>query len=157
MSKATFEIKYYVFIDYSMNLIGYNIIEHENIPKLIPLLVKFRHYKTQRHKGTYILKMKRDINNSGINGLLYKQKITEIRYNMLIFLDVLEFVKKNDNCAIFMSIDNNQYNAFIKLFNMIPHKDHVKIVKESELRKKSIEYRLSLIIDNMLTIERLSK
>ena len=157
MSKATFEIKYYVFIDYSMNLIGYNIIEHENIPKLIPLLVKFRHYKTQRHKGTYILKMKRDINNSGINGLLYKQKITEIRYNMLIFLDVLEFVKKNDNCAIFMSIDNNQHNAFIKLFNMIPHKDHVKIVKESELRKKSIEYRLSLIIDNMLTIERLSK
>ena len=42
-------------------------------------------------------------------------------------------------------------------YYMIPHKQHTTIIKESELKKDSVEYRLSLIIDNMLTIERLSK
>jgi len=45
--------------------------------------------------------------------------------------------------------------AFTKLLDMIPHKDHIAIFKESDLKKGSIEYSLSLIIDTKLNIERI--
>jgi len=57
--------------------------------------------------------------------------------------------------AIFVSIDDHQYNAFIKLFAIMPHKEHVFIIKESNLKRESKEYKLSLIIDNLLNIERI--
>ena len=52
-------------------------------------------------------------------------------------------------------MDNNQLMAFTKLLDMIPHKDHIAIFKESDLKKGSIEYSLSLIIDTKLNIERI--
>jgi len=79
---------------------------------------------------------------------LLKCRIKELKDNLSIFVEILDFVKKHDDCSIFMSIDNNQYVAFIKLFGMIPHKDNVKIVMESDLKKGSVEYKLSLIIQN---------
>ena len=68
-----------------------------------------------------------------------------------------DFVKKFDYCKIFVSVDNNQFDAFTKLLSLIPHKEHIKVVKESELKKGSVEYRLSLVIDNMLALEKVSK
>ena len=40
---------------------------------------------------------------------------------------------------------------------MIAHKDHIKIIKESDLKKDSVNYKLSLIIDTKLNMERMSK
>ena len=37
------------------------------------------------------------------------------------------------------------------------HKDHIIVRKESELKRDSPEYHLSLIINTMLNIERMSK
>ena len=116
-------IDYFIFIDYSADFIGYNIIGKEKVSLLLEKTSKFGHLKD----------------------------------NILIFLEVLEFVGKHDNCAIFLSVDNNQFDAFSRLMAIVPHKEHVTIVKESELKKGSVEYKLSLIIDNMLVIERLSK
>ena len=151
------DIDYYIYIDYSFDLVGYNIIEKEKVSALLERIVKFGHYKKERHKRTYLAKIKKLNKKSSLIPLLYKQKIKHMKDNLVIFFEVIEFVKSNDNCAIFLSVDNNQFNAFIRLLDMIPHKQHITIVKESELKKDSIEYRLSLIIDNMLTIERLSK
>ena len=150
-------IDYYIFIDYSSDLIGYNIIEKEKISEILPKIFKLGHYKKERHRRTYLAKIKKSIKKSDLIPLLHKQKIVHMKDNILIFLEVIEFIKNNDNCAIFLSVDNNQFGAFTKLLNMIPHKRHITIVKESELKIDSIEYRLSLIIDNMLTIERMSK
>jgi len=150
-------IDYYIFIDYSSDLIGYNIIEKEKIPEILPKIVKLGHYKKERHRRTYLAKIKKSIKKSSIIPLLFKQKIKSMKDNILIFLEVIEFIKNNDNCVIFLSVDNNQFNAFTKLLDMIPHKQHITIVKESKMKKDSVEYRLSLIIDNMLTIERMSK
>ena len=104
-----------------------------------------------------MIKIKKIIKKTEIVNLLYKQKILHLKDNISIFLEVLEFVKKHDNCAIFLSVDNNQFNAFTRLMAMVPHQQHVRIAKESDLKEGSAEYKLSLIIDNMLTIERLSK
>ena len=146
---------YYIYLDYSENLVGYNIIEKEKIPSILPNIVKFRHYKGEIHKRIYLIKIKREIKKSNLRSLMLKQKIGYIKDNLILFAEVLEFVKKNDNCIIFMSVDNNQYNAFLKLFRMIPHQSHVLVLKESDLKKESVEYKLSLIIDTMLNIERL--
>ena len=151
------KIDYYIFIDYSNDLIGYNIVEYGKLHLILPQIIKFRHYKEERHKRTYILKIKREIKNSNLTNLLLKQKISPIKDNLLIFAEVIEFIKKYDNCLIFMSVDNNQFNAFIRLLGIIPHKDHVIVRKESELKRNSPEYQLSLIMDTMLNIERVSK
>jgi len=150
-------IDYYIFIDYSSDLIGYNIIEKEKIALILPKIIKFRHHKEERHKKIYLHKIKREVKNSNLTSLLLKQKIKHIKDNLIIFAEIVGFVKKNDNCIIFMSVDNNQFNAFTKLLNMIPHKDHIIVEKESKLKRKSLEHQLSLIIDTMLNIERMSK
>ena len=153
--KRTFD--YYIFIDYSHDLIGYNIIERQKLNLILPRIVKFRHYKEERHKNTYLLKIKKEIKSMKFASFLLKQKIMRIKDNLLLFTEIIEFVKKNDNCLIFMSVDNNQFNAFIRLLNIVPHQEHIKIIKESDLKRRSMEYQLSLIIDTMLNIERMSK
>lgn len=47
--------------------------------------------------------------------------------------------------------------SIISGFAIIPHKHNVALVKESDLKRKSAEHQLSLIIDTMLNIERMSK
>ena len=150
-------IDYYIFIDYSSDLIGYNIIEKEKIPEILPKIAKFRHHKEERHKKIYLHKIKREIKNSNLASLILKQKIKHIKDNLIMFAEIIDFVKNNDNCIIFMSVDNNQFKAFTNLLNMIPHKDHIIVKKESELKKQSLEHQLSFIIDTMLNIERMSK
>ena len=145
---------YYIYIDYSKNLVGYIVIEKNKIEELLPKMSKLHHYKDIKHRKEYISAMKKRFEKEKIKSLLLKWKMKEIRLNVDIFVDVVEFVKKNDNCIIFISVDNNQYHSFMKLLEIVPHQKHIVIVKESELKKDSIEYKLGLIIDTMLNIER---
>jgi hypothetical protein len=39
------EFDYYMFIDYSENLLGYNILEYSKIKELLPKISKIKHYK----------------------------------------------------------------------------------------------------------------
>ena len=39
------QFDYYVFIDYSENLIGYSIIEKDKLNDILPKLTRFRHYR----------------------------------------------------------------------------------------------------------------
>ena len=73
--------------------------------------------------------------------------------NMDIYLDVLEFLKKHENCIIFISIDNTQYPAFRKMVDIVDGKE-VVVKQESELIKGTPEYQASLVLDNLLNIER---
>ena len=150
-------IDYYIFIDYSADLIGYNIIEKKNVHAILQKIVKFRHFKEERRKKIYLIKIKRETKKSNLISFLFKQKIKHIKDNLAMFAEIIEFIRKNDNCLIFMSVDNNQFRAFTRLLEIIPHKDHIIIRKESDLKRNSPEYRLSLIIDTMLNIERMSK
>lgn len=50
---------YYIFIDYSENLIGYIIIEEDKIKELLPRITKIDHYKKTKHKREYINSMKK--------------------------------------------------------------------------------------------------
>jgi len=145
---------YYIYIDYSENLIGYTIIEGDKINEILPRISKLHHYKKVKHKRAYISVMKKKFKKEHIVNLLLKWKIKKVRSNLNVFLDVVEFVKKNDNCAVFLSVDNNQYISFMKLLKLIPYQEHATVVRESELKKGSVEYKLSLIIDTMLNLER---
>ncbi len=74
--------------------------------------------------------------------------------NMEIHLDVLEFLKKHENCIIFISVDNKQYPAFRKMVNIVDGENTI-VKQESELIKGTPEYQVSLVLDNLLNIERL--
>jgi len=63
-------------------------------------------------------------------------------------------LKKHDNSLVFISVDNKQYSNFERLVNIINGKT-IKVVRESELKKGTFEYRTSLVLDTLLNIERL--
>jgi hypothetical protein len=147
------EFDYYIFIDFSENLIGYNIIEKNKIRELLPKITKLAHYKDLKHKREYLSSMKKLFEREKIVSYLEKSRIKNIRYNLDIFIEVSEFIKKHENCIIFISIDNFQYNTFRKVIRLVD-KDKVEIVRESQLKKGSPEYRMSLIIDTQLNLVR---
>ena len=147
-------IDHYIYLDYSERIVGYTIIEKEKVNILLPKISKFHHYKDIKHKKAYLSSIKKVIKTKRILEDLFKHKIKDLRENLYIFTEVIEFIKRNDNCAIFASIDDNQYRAFVRLLSMIPHKDHTIVRKESDLKKGSIEYKLSLIIDTLLNLKR---
>jgi len=147
------DFDYYIYIDYSENLIGYNIIEKEKIKELLPKLDRFRHYKGSKNRKIYLKHIKKTIKRDKILDYLEKTKIVKLRSSLSIFADVLEFIKKHGNCIIFVSIDDNQYKIFKKIVNIIDG-DEIVVKKESQLKRNTIEYKLSLIIDNLLNIER---
>ena len=150
------EFDYYIFIDYSENLIGYSIIEKTKLKEVLPKILRFRHYRAAKDKKLYLKNVKKAIERDNIKSSFLKLKIKEIHKNIEVYLDVLEFLKKYENCIIFISVDNSQYLAFRKIVNIVDGKNIV-VKKESELLQGTPEYLASLILDNLLNIERLKR
>ncbi len=148
------QFDYYIFIDYSVNVIGYIILENKKLFELIPLISKFAHYKNLKHKNTYIHSIKKIIEKNNVLSFFEGYKIREMRQNIEIYMNVFDFIKKHDNCIIFVSIDDNEYSNFRKFVNIVDgSKTVIKI--ESKLIKNTPEYRASLVLDTLLNIERL--
>ena len=154
MGKKQFD--YYIFIDYSESLIGYAIIENKKLKELLPKISRFRHYRSARDKSLYLKNIKNTIRIENIKALFFKLKIKETPKNIEIYSDVLEFLKNHENCIIFISIDNSQYPVFKKIVNILDGKN-VVVKQESELIEGTPEYRASIVLDNLLNIERLKK
>lgn len=150
------EFDYYIFIDYSENLIGYDIIEKEKLPDFLSKISKFAHFSELKHKAQYAHTIKKLIETTNLISDIYKMKIREMRQNIEIYSDVLNFIKKHENCIIFISIDNHEFPNFKKLVN-IADGDKTKLVEESQLKKNSKEYKMSLVLDTLLNIERLKR
>src|SRR3989344_2544865 len=106
---------YYIFIDFSENLIGYNIIESKKFMEILPKITRFRHYKEVRDKKLYLKNVRNTVKRENLRAFFLKFKIKEMSKNMDIYTDVLEFIKKNDNCIVFISVDNRQYSSFRKI------------------------------------------
>ena len=150
------EFDYYIFIDYSENLIGYLIIDKCKLKELLPKISKFAHYRYLRHKSAYVHSIKRVIEREKVLDFFAKHKINEMRQNMGIYLDVLDFIKKHHNCIIFVSVDDHEFSNFKKLVR-ISDGERVEVVKESQLREWDMEYRISLVLDTLLNLERLDR
>ena len=60
------EFDYYIFIDYSEDLIGYNIIERNKIFELLPKISKIKHYKEVKHKKQYLKAIKSNIEKNNL-------------------------------------------------------------------------------------------
>ena len=146
-------IDYYIFIDYSESLIGYLIIEYPKIKDLLPKISRLRHYRESKKRKLYLKNVKQSFKTDNIKNYFLKFKIKSKAESIEIYSDVLEFLKRHDNCLIFISVDDNQFKNFKKLVEIIDCK-FTKIVKESELKKGTPEYQISLVLDNLLNIER---
>jgi hypothetical protein len=148
------EFDYYIFIDFSENLIGYCIIENKKLKELLPKLSRFRHYRKAGDRKTYLKNIKKTIKRGNIKYYFLKLKIKNMHKNVEVYLDVLEFLKKHENCVVFVSVDNTQYPAFRKMINIV-HGNNIVVKQESELVEGTPEYKASLVLDNLLNIERL--
>ena len=150
------EFDYYIFIDFSENLIGYSIIKKEKLKELLPKILRFKHYKSTKNRRLYLKNINKTISKNNIKSYFLKLKIKNLRRNMEIYLDVLEFLKKHENCIIFISVDNRQYPTFRKMVNIVDGKNII-VKQESELVKGTPEYQTSLVLDNILNIERVKE
>jgi len=150
------EFDYYIFVDYSENLIGYSIIEKSKLKELLPKLTRFKHYKKAKDRKLYLKNINKTIKRESIESSFLRLKIKEIRKNMEIYGDILEFLTKHEKCIIFISVDNHQYLAFRKIVNVIDG-ENILIKQESELVKGTPEYQTSLVLDNLLNIKRLNE
>jgi hypothetical protein len=147
------EYDYHIFLDYSENLIGYNIIEKKKVKELLLNINKLKHYKNLKHKREYLNSMKNLFVKKKINTFILKMKIFNMRDNIYLFSEILEFIKKHNNCVIFISVDDFQFKNFKKLVHIIDS-DRIDVVKESKLKKGTPEYQMSLVIDTKLNLIR---
>ena len=83
-----------------------------------------------------------------------KFKIKTLRDTPEIYADLVEFIRKNDNCIIFISVDDHEYSNFKKFVKIVDGTKTV-IKPESKLVKNTPEYRTSLVLDTLLNIEML--
>ncbi|MBX4212583.1 hypothetical protein KW787_03980 [Candidatus Pacearchaeota archaeon] len=148
------QFDYYVFIDYSENLLGYLIIEKEKIQEFIAKISKFAHYRELKHKHSYLHSIKKVIEKKKVLSYPLKTKIRKTTETPEIYSDILEFLNKHKNCLVFISVDNKQYSNFERLVKII-NGSKTKVVRESELKKDTFEYRISLVLDTLLNLERL--
>ena len=140
-------------IHYSEDLIGYNIIEQKKIIELLPKISRFEHYKGRRNRKVYLKHIGDTIKREKIKSYFEKIKIEESRKNVELFTEILEFIKRHKNCIIFLSVDDYQFKKLKKLLFLVDG-ENTDIRKESELREGTPEYQVSLVIDNLLNIER---
>ncbi|MBI2632721.1 hypothetical protein HYW75_06980 [Candidatus Pacearchaeota archaeon] len=151
MGKKNFD--YYIFVDYTEEFIGYHIIEREKIKDLIAKTSKIRHYKEVKHKKQYLKAIKRIFEKNDVANYFRAFKIKKIWQNLEIFADIIEFIKSYKHYLIFISIDDKHYSNFERLVKVVDS-NNIFLIKEGNLRKDSIEFKLSLIIDNLLNLER---
>lgn len=144
---------YYIFLDYSEDLVGYNIIEQKKIIELLPKISRFEHYKGRRNRKIYLKHINNTIRREKIKSFFEKIKIERLRKNVELFIEILEFIKKHQNCIIFLSVDDYQFKKLRKLLYLVDGKN-TDIRKESQLKKGTPEYQTSLVIDNLLNIKR---
>jgi len=132
---------------------GYNIIKQEKISELLPKISKFEHYKNRRHRKIYLKHISNTIKRERIKSYFEKIRIEKSTRNVDLFIEILEFIKRHENCIIFLSVDDCQFKKLRKLIYLIDERN-TEIRKESELKKGTPEYQINLVIDNLLNIER---
>ncbi len=148
------EFDYYIFVDYSENYLGYLIIEGKRIREFMPKISKFAHYRELKHKRAYLDSIGKIVNKTNLCSHFCKLKIRKTEATPEIYSDILEFLKQHNNCLIFISVDNKQFLNFKKLVNIIDGKN-IKVIKESEIKKYTPEYKISLVLDTLLNLARL--
>jgi hypothetical protein len=151
MNKEEFD--YYVFVDYSENLIGYIIIAKEKISELLPKISRLKHYKGLKNKIQYLNAIKKTFEKNKILDVLSKYRITELRQNVEICSEIFDFCHNCNPSKMFISVDDRQYKGFMKLASLMDNK-RFKIIKEGQLKKGSSEYQMNLIIDTLLNLKR---
>jgi hypothetical protein len=155
MKKGEFD--YYIYIDYSENLIGYIIIEKKNVREILSKISKLHHYKDIKHKREYFHSIKKRFERDRLISYLYQYRIDSLWYNADIFTEIIKFIEEHSNFNIFISIDDFQFDNFLKLFKIINDSKNIFLLKESKLKRHSNEEKISLIIDNLLNIHRKKK
>lgn len=151
MGKRGFD--YYIFVDFSDNLIGYLILQKENLRSCLSKASRFRHYRESKKRKLYLRNAKVTFDKKEVLTCFLKKKIRNVLETPEIFTDIAEFLKKNSHFSVFISVDDRQYQNFEKFVKIIDGKN-VKVVKESALRKDSSEYQINLVLDTWLNIER---
>ena len=150
------QFDYYIFVDYSEDLIGYLILSQNSINEILPKITKFKHYRKVGNKKLYLKNIKLTFKRENILQYFIHHKVNKTKQNMEIFLNIGEFIKTHPNCLIFASVDDKQYRNFQNFVKIVDGKN-IKVMQESELKIGTVEYQVSLVLDNWLNIERLKK
>jgi len=152
MGAKTFD--YYIFIDYSVDYLGYLIIEKERIKVFLPKISKFAHYRELKHKKAYLNSIRKIVEKNNLRSYLCKLKIKKTEATPEIYADILDFLKKHNNCLVFICVDDKQFRNFDRIVDIVDG-ENTKVIKESKLKKYTPEYKINLVLDTLLNLVRL--
>ena len=107
-----------------------------------------------KHKKAYLDSIRKVVDKNNVCSHFCRLKIRKTEATPEIYSDILDFLKKHDNCLVFICVDNKQFINFKKLVSIIDGKN-IKVIKESELKKHTPEYKISLVLDTLLNLARL--
>lgn len=62
-----------------------------------------------------------------------KIRILSVRDSLSIFMDIIEFINKNNTKILLITLDDKEYTAFTRIFSDCIKKDNITIMKESQL------------------------
>ena len=65
------QFDYYIFIDFSENLMGYSIIKKEKLKELLPKILRFKHYKSTKNRRLYLKNINKTISKNNIKSYLW--------------------------------------------------------------------------------------
>ena len=80
------EFDYYIYIDYSENIIGYAIIEYSKIKILLPKISRFRHYKEAKDRKQYIKNVNKTFKRERLLDYFAKTKARKTKENLEILI-----------------------------------------------------------------------
>jgi len=66
----------------------------------------------------------------------------------------LDFLKKYDNCLVFVCVDDKQFRNFDRIVRIVDWKN-TRVIRESRLKKHTPEYKINLVLDTLLNLARL--
>ena len=123
------------------------------VKELRPKITKLKHYTKLKYKRQYLNSAKKLFKKNKILDSIDKHKIIELRQNIEICSDIFDFCEKNTDSKIFISVDDRQYNGFMRIAKILDG-ERFTIIKEGKLKKGSEEYQMNLIIDTLLNLKR---
>jgi hypothetical protein len=151
------DFNYHVFVDYSLDHIGYIIVESKNLKGIMKLTRKLHHYSEIKHKDKYIKDILKNVKWKNIDSLIMRKNFVKLETDLKVIDEILGFIKENQGEIIFISISDHYYYSFMKLVELLEGNHNFLIVKKSDIKKDSFEYRLSLLLETELNLKRRKK
>lgn len=147
---------YHIFIDVSSEMAGYMIVESKKFEEILLLTAKLHPYSKIKRKEKYLESVSKNVRWRKVKTLIEDLVIEKREMQVGLFKDIATLLQENKDNLYFISVSDRIYFDVSKLLELVEKKNYL-IVKSSDLKKDSEEFKVSLILETLLNLKRRKK